>query len=142
MSGLFQSMVSRRAGWARLDAAGQRLPPPAAAACGVSAMDTGRSSARGFTNSFHVSVKRSREGMGQGNERPVAAVSSPPAGHELRHMPEATLGYIQLHKYPDQFGHREEDGGILLHGLYLLVANERQLGNPGDLVPTGLGQRG
>ena len=30
---------------------------------------------------------------------------------------------------------------ILLHGLYLLVADERELGNLGGLVPLGLGQR-
>ena len=50
-----------------------------------------------------VSIKRSREGMGQGNGRPVAAVRGLPAGIELRHMPEAVLGDIQVHKYPDQF---------------------------------------
>ena len=32
-------------------------------------------------------------------------------------------------------GRREEDGGILLHGLYLLVADEGELGNLGGLVP-------
>ena len=36
------------------------------------------SSASGFTNSFHVSMKRSREGMGQENGRPVAAVYTAP----------------------------------------------------------------
>ena len=41
-------------------------------------MDTGRSSASAFTKCFHVSVKRSREGMGRGNGRPVAAVQAAP----------------------------------------------------------------
>ena len=45
---------------------------------GGSTTDTGRSSASGLTNSFHVSMKRSLVGMGQGNGRPVAAVYAPP----------------------------------------------------------------
>ena len=45
---------------------------------GGSATDTGRSSASSLTNFFHVSMKRSREGMGQGNGKPVAAVYAAP----------------------------------------------------------------
>ena len=45
---------------------------------GGSAMDTGRSSASGWTNYFHVSMKRSRKGKGRGNERPVVAVYAAP----------------------------------------------------------------
>ena len=73
MSRCFQSMVSTRGApdWMSQaqDCNGQEQP-----LLGGTAMDTGRSSASGFTNSFHVSVERSREGMGRGNGRPVAAV--------------------------------------------------------------------
>ena len=41
-------------------------------------MDTGRSSASGLTNSFHVSMRWSRQGMGRGNGRPVAAAYAAP----------------------------------------------------------------
>ena len=41
---------------------------------GEFAKDTGQSSATGVTNSFHVPMKRSPEGMGRGNRRAVAAV--------------------------------------------------------------------
>ena len=73
MSGRFKLMVSTRGGrdWMKRahDCNGQerRL-------VGGSATDSGRSSASGLTNSFHVSMKRPRERMGRGNERPVAAV--------------------------------------------------------------------
>ena len=33
----------------------------------------------------------------------------PRATHELPHMPEPTLGDGPIHKWPDQFGRREED---------------------------------
>ena len=68
-------------GWAPLDVAGPGLQPPRASLVGGSATDTGPSSASGFTNSFHVSVKRSREGMGRANGRLVAgrgSVTPPP----------------------------------------------------------------
>ena len=73
MSGRFQSMVSTRGGrdWMSQahDSNGQERP-----LVGGSATDTSRSSVSGFTNSFHVSMKCSREGMGWGNGRPLAAV--------------------------------------------------------------------
>ena len=74
MSGRFQSMVSTWGGrdWMQRahDCNGQERP-----LVGGSATDRGQSSASGMTNSFHVSIKRSREGMGRGNGRP--ATNSP-----------------------------------------------------------------
>ena len=55
--------------WRAHDCSGQERP-----LVGGSATDTGRSSASGLTNSFHVSMKRSREGMRWGRGRPVALV--------------------------------------------------------------------
>ena len=57
-------------------------------------------------------------------------------------MVEAGLGDIQVHKQPDQLGCREEDRGILLQSLYLLVADEGELGNLSGPATTRLSQRG
>ena len=68
-------------------------------------------------------------------------VGGPPAAHELRHMLQATLGNVQVQKEPDEVGRPKEEGGRLLHCLYLLVVIEGELGNLGGLGPLGLGQR-
>ena len=79
MGGRFESMGSKRGGRALMYRArgcnGQEWP-----LVGGSAADAGRSSASGLTNSFHVSMKRSREEMRRGNARPVAAVYAAPGG--------------------------------------------------------------
>ena len=85
---------------------------------------------------MHEVVTR-REGLQEWEAR-GGGVSGPPATHQFLHMPEAALGDIQVHKSPDQLGRREKDGGILLHGLHLLVADEGELGNFGGLGPTAL----
>ena len=76
-------------GWTRLDVAGLKLPRPRAAASGGIHHGHGWISTGGLTNSFHVSMKRSREGMGRGKGRPVAAVYAAP-----RRVPQ-TLGPTQ-----------------------------------------------
>ena len=77
MRGRFQSMESTRGGrdWMEQahDCKGQERP-----LVGGSTTDTGQSSVSGLTNSFHVSMKQSREGMGRGDARPVAAVNAAP----------------------------------------------------------------
>ena len=57
-------------------------------------------------------------------------------------MPEAKVGDVQVNEEADEVRGREEEGGILLHRLLLLVANEGGLANLRSLGPTGLGQKG
>ena len=104
---------------------------------GGSTTDMGGRSSRGLANCFHVSVKRSCKGMGLGKGTTIAAVYVAPR----RHVLDPALGAIQIYNWPDQLGNQEEGGGILPHCLYLLVANEGELGNLGGLYHRALAMR-
>ena len=69
-------------------------------------------------------------------------VGRAPATDELQHVPEAKLGDIQVHEYLDELRGQEEEGGMLLHRLYLLVANEGKVGNVRGLGRTAPSQKG
>ena len=103
------------------------------ALAGRSGIDTGGRTSRGVTNSFHASVKASRPGMGLANGRP-------PAAHILHHVQQAKLGDVQVHEEAAAVHGREEVGGILLHRLRLLVANEGGVAKLRGLGPMGPGQ--
>ena len=55
-------------------------------------------------------------------------------------MLEAELGDVQAHEEADEVRGREDVGGILLHHLFLLVANKGGVANLRGLGPSGPGQ--
>ena len=66
----------------------------------------------------------------------------PPARHRLRYVPEASLAESKVHEEPDEVWCEKKEGGVLPQGLHLLVADDGEVGNLGDVGPLAPSQTG